>query len=220
MALLTRGLLLVLALLTPRDMKETINKASGSLVLILTQEVDGTGFGSGEVVGHRGEGDLILTCAHVVAGASAVLVVEALDGPKGRVTRAHVVAWDQVHDLALVETARSFGGPVLPIAAKEPETFDVVYMLSNPNGIAGLRTAGVGLLSRTKSPHGKIPEMYQITGFAWPGSSGGMVVNTSGQLVGVIKAVMVDDGVVVPEVVYAIRYPYVADFLSKYGGAK
>lgn len=215
-----KALFMVLALLATHDMKIVVTRASQALVLLLTQDHNGGGYGSGEVVGRREDGDLIVTCAHVAAAAQTIIAMEVVDGPKGRATRARVVAYDQVNDLALLQTVRSFGGPVLPVATKEPEAFDVVYIIANPNGTSGLRAVGVGLVSRTHVPMGKSSEQYQITGFAWPGSSGGMLVNTRGELVGIVRAVMVDNHVIIPDVFYAVPLPVLRTFLMKYAGIK
>lgn len=154
--------------------------------------VDGIGkrrgaIGSGVII--AGDG-LVLTNSHVVAGARHVRLVLA----EGHETDADVIGDDHDSDLALLRVA-------LPADAKAATLGDskslrrghLVVAIGNPLGFESTVTAGVvSALGRSlRSRNGRlIDDVIQTDAALNPGSSGGPLVASSGQVVGINTAMI------------------------------
>ena len=154
--------------------------------------VDGVGkrrgaMGSGVII--AGDG-LVLTNSHVVAGARHVRLVMA----EGHETDADVIGDDPDSDLALVRGA-------LPADAKAATLGDsktlrrghLVVAIGNPLGFESTVTAGVvSALGRSlRSRNGRlIDDVIQTDAALNPGNSGGPLVASSGEVVGVNTAMI------------------------------
>jgi S1-C subfamily serine protease len=154
--------------------------------------VDGVGkrrgaMGSGVVIASDG---LVLTNSHVVAGARHVRLILA----EGRETDADVIGDDADSDLALLRGA-------LPTEAKAAVLGDskalrrghLVVAIGNPLGFESTVTAGVvSALGRSiRSRNGRlIDDVIQTDAALNPGSSGGPLVASSGEVVGINTAMI------------------------------
>ena len=97
-----------------------------------------------------------------------------------------VVAKDVSHDLIILR-ADSESAPALPVAACNDVTVgDRVYAVGNPEGLEG--TFSEGIVSAVRDVDGE--QFLQITAPISPGSSGGPVLNTRGEVVGVSRATL------------------------------
>lgn len=98
--------------------------AADAAVAVVAVRAEGcgprTGQGSGAVIGHH----LVVTAAHVVAGASSVTVT----GRAGTETEAAIVLFDPDLDLAVLRTIEDLGSPVL-ISDDDPEGGETVSIL-------------------------------------------------------------------------------------------
>lgn len=178
----------------PSALPTAFNKhMDGATVQILVSTPRGTRLGTGSVVGS--DGHTVLTAYHVVGNrftgdlfSPAKIVV----GPyKDYTLSAKVVASDPNVDLAVlrVEERDDFGGfAYLPLGnSNAVDLGDPVYMFSYParreGGLA--RTTGtlMGMLRKTASGE---REDFLTDAQASPGSSGGVVVNSQGQLIGIV----------------------------------
>src|SRR5438874_5255797 len=135
----------------------------------------------------------LLTSAHVVAGPSSGGRAAFVDGRELRFT---VVGADPFSDLAVL---RADSRDLIAAELGDAESLRVgqlVVAIGNPNGFAGSVTAGVvsalgrSLPAGTRGGHRRvIDNVIQTDAALNPGSSGGALVNSRGEVVGVNTAV-------------------------------
>lgn len=145
----------------------------------------GEGGGSASVITSDGH---LLTSAHVIAGASTV---EATFGD-GTSARVEVVGQDVLSDLAVLRARGPVPAPVELGEASGLRVGQLVVALGNPLGLAGSVTAGiVSNLGRSlPTATGRvIDEVIQTDAALNPGSSGGVLADGHGRMVGVNTAV-------------------------------
>ena len=147
----------------------------------------GGGTGSGVVI--AGDG-LVLTNSHVVGGARRV----RLSFPDGNHAEAHVLGDDPDTDLALLRTELPAGTPsaVLGDSARLKRG-QVVIAIGNPLGFESTVTAGVvSALGRSlRSVGGRlIDDVIQTDAALNPGNSGGPLVSSAGEVVGINTAMI------------------------------
>jgi len=147
------------------------------------------GLGSGVVVTADG---YILTNHHVVDGAQDIRV-ELNDG---RVLTAKVVGSDPPSDLAVLKVEAT-GLPVLPLADSDKVRIgDVVLAVGNPLGIGQTVTSGIISAKgrRTGLSDGSFEDFIQTDAPINRGNSGGALVNTAGELVGINSQILSPSG--------------------------
>ena len=139
------------------------------------------GLGSGVIVSSDG---YILTNDHVVDGADTIHV----DLTDGRTLDAKVVGTDKASDLALVKVTAS-GLPVLPLGNSDAvQVGDVVLAVGNPLGLG--QTVTMGIISAKGRSTGSggdrgYEDFLQTDAPINHGNSGGALVSTKGELVGI-----------------------------------
>ncbi|MFB2596526.1 S1C family serine protease [Herbiconiux sp. P17] len=156
-----------------------------SVASVAVETRRGAGAGSASVIGADG---LLLTSAHVIAGAEALEVAFA----DGRASEAHVVGADALSDLAVLRAIGSTPEPLRLGDATQLRVGQLVVALGNPLGLAGSVTAGiVSALGRSlpTSAGRVIDEVIQTDAALNPGNSGGVLADGSGTVVGVNTAV-------------------------------
>ena len=148
--------------------------------------------GSGVVVVDRG---VILTSLHVVAGAGRIRVVFA-DGLESDAT---IVSQHPENDLAVLQ-AQSVPDDLAAAVMRpraDPKPGDEVVAVGFPFGIGPSVSAGVvsGLKRMYRSPGGErvLSDLIQFDAAVNPGSSGGPLLNGSGEVIGIVTA-MLDPG--------------------------
>ncbi len=145
--------------------------------------------GSGFVVGP----DLVMTNAHVVAGTSEV-TVDSPDGPLD----ADVVLFDPEEDVAVLRVSQ-LQAPVLPFAPNPAESGSDAIVLGYPGG--GPYTASPARIREIINLSGPDiyrtgtvqREVYTVRGSVRQGNSGGPLVNSNGEVLGVVFGAAVDD---------------------------
>ena len=150
--------------------------------------------GSGFVWDSQGH---IVTNNHVVENAYNITVTFS----DGSTTTAEVVGTDVQSDLAVIKVDPS-GLTLHPVSLGDSQTVkvgDLVIAIGNPYGLAGSMTQGiVSALSRSltvdssnpfSSSTYTIPDIIQTDAAVNPGNSGGVLVNTSGEVIGVTSAI-------------------------------
>jgi S1-C subfamily serine protease len=149
--------------------------------------------GSGSGVLFRSDGHL-LTNAHVVDGATSVVVVLA----SGREVAARVVGSDPDSDTAVVKVD---GGPY-PVASlgstADLKVGQEAIAIGSPLGLSGGPSVTVGVVSalhrsvRTRTGQNLI-DMVQTDAPIAPGSSGGALLDSNGRVIGITTAVAMTD---------------------------
>lgn len=156
-----------------------------SVASLAVRTARGGGAGSATVVA---DGGVLLTSAHVVAGARTA---EA-DFPDGTTVQVDVVGRDTLSDLAVLRARGPVPPPVELGDAARLRVGQLVVALGNPLGLAGSVTAGiVSALGRSlPTTSGRVvDEVIQTDAALNPGNSGGALADGSGRMVGVNTAV-------------------------------
>ena len=162
--------------LTPQEIAQI---ALRSTVYLSVNTQKKTYYGSGFVVG---EG-LIATCEHVLEGMTSATVESVFDEKQYPVTAVLVVS--EKHDLAIVEVT-GFTAPALPLGDSDTvRVGETVYVAGNPKKWKGTFSEGIIGGIRPDGSHFVEGEVLQITAPTAPGSSGGPVLNTNGEVIAV-----------------------------------
>lgn len=147
---------------------------------------NGQGTGSGFVISSDG---FVITNNHVVAGAAKISALLQ----DGREFEAQIVGCDPATDIAVLKIygdalrAVSFGN------SKNLQVGQIAIAIGNPYGFQYTVTAGViSALGRTlRSESGRlIDDVIQTDASLNPGNSGGPLVNSHGEVIGVNTAVI------------------------------
>jgi S1-C subfamily serine protease len=161
------------------------NTVRPQLVVIESGAIDhsqDSALGSGVVINTQGQ---ILTALHVVQGAGNILVTFA-DGTQSSAT---VQSSDPDHDIAVLNTAKPPGVIVPAVLGGGVRVGDDTFALGHPLGLVDSLTAGVisGLDRSFPLPNGRtINGLIQFDAAVSPGNSGGPLLNTKGQVVGIV----------------------------------
>jgi serine protease DegQ len=177
----------------------------------------GRATGSGVVI-DAGEG-IILTNAHVIAGADEITVAAA----DGRELQAKLISSDARTDLAVIKVQEKMPAAI-PIGNSDRlEVGDFVLAIGNPFLIGQTVTSGiVSALHRNKLRIEQYEDFIQTDAAIYPGNSGGALVNLRGELVG-INTAFVGVGNTNPGMGFAIPINMVgsvADQMMKNGEAR
>ncbi|NWF86805.1 trypsin-like peptidase domain-containing protein [Candidatus Bathyarchaeota archaeon] len=170
------------------------NRTKNSVVIITAGGKTGSGFVY-DAVGH------IVTNNHVVDGSEGTITVAFLDGT---VATAEFIGGDVYSDISVIRVDESIlpkeAHPLLPSDSTLLLVGEPVYAIGNPFGLSNSMTAGiVSQLGRVlrlgdlgvPEPWGSysIADVIQFDAAVNPGNSGGPLLNSLGQVVGITFAI-------------------------------
>lgn len=138
------------------------------------------GSGSGFLIG---DGSNLVTNYHVIEGAAKIVAISS-DGDE-KVSMSKVSAYSRSADLAILYSSVPLTAPPLTLANSDfVEQGDKVYAIGYPLGLSN--TLSDGIVSARYIDAGI--DTLQITAAISPGSSGGALLNSKGNVIGVICA--------------------------------
>lgn len=158
-----------------------------------------------------GAGDAVLTNAHVVAGNPSP-TIRVRDAGGGEIDYpGQVVASDRARDMALIALV---GAPLLPVAPLADSTAEVrvrdkVYVFGSPVGYHWKMTDGEVIELASECGLRQLRCIRTAEGAMHPGNSGGPLLNGSGDVIGLNRAIQQSTGQGV-----SIPVEQVRDFLA------
>lgn len=165
--------------LTIQQVYQQVNPAT---VLVLTDLGEKASVGTGVILTADG---YIVTNAHVIAGGQNALVA-LYNGDR---YEAELVGFSSTEDLALLKAVNASGLPTAPLGdSEECQVGDTVYAIGNPLGVELRGTLTQGIISaidRRVTMDGKAMTMLQTTAALNNGNSGGPLIDSYGQVVGI-----------------------------------
>lgn len=188
--------------------QEIARKASGSTLLLVMEDANGQtlSLGSGFFV-RDGE---IASNLHVVKNAARGYA--KLVGHQSKYEIEGIIAADSERDLVVLKISAA-ASSILPLGNSDiVQTGESVYAVGNPQGLEGTFSQGI-VSSIRKAGTDKI---LQITAPISPGSSGGPVLNSAGEVIGVSVATFKDG----QNLNFAIPVNYLKALFKKAGPVK
>ena len=167
-------------------------KCKDSVVEILAySSLSDNGQGSGVVLTSDG---YIVTNKHVVGSATSFTVVFSDDTTE----ESTVIGTDNLTDIAVLKVNRTNLKPI--DIAKNPslKVGQIVYAIGNPYGYSWSFTdgsiSGLERMVSTSSSSSVIPNMIQTNALVNPGNSGGPLLSSSGEMIGLISSIYSTSG--------------------------
>ncbi|HYB87323.1 MAG TPA: trypsin-like peptidase domain-containing protein [Streptosporangiaceae bacterium] len=148
--------------------------------------------GTGMVLSPNG---IVLTNNHVINGATSI---KARDVGNGRTYTARVIGYDKTHDVAVLQLEGASGLQTVSLSSAAPHAGQKVVALGNAGGKGGTPSVATGRItglnqSITASDE-SAGDAEQLTGMIGhnadiqPGDSGGPLLNTYGEVIGMNTA--------------------------------
>ncbi len=179
------------------DLYAQVNQSVVSILVQIGQQ--GYSQGSGFVFDTEGH---VVTNQHVVEGGSNIEV----DFASGLKLRGVVIGVDPDADLAVIQL-QGLTEPLTPLPLGDSDLVQVgqrVVAIGNPFGLAGTMTVGIisglgrTLTSNRTTADGasySAPDIIQTDAAINPGNSGGPLLNLNGEVIGINKALVSENGV-------------------------
>ena len=179
---------------TSMSLQQISSVVSPSVVAITTEQMSGSqtwfggyyvqsGAGSGVIISQDG---YILTCAHVVDGATSVKV----QLQNGETYDASIVGSDATSDIAVIKIEATGLTPAVIGDSDALAVGETVGAVGNPLGtLSNTVTDGIiSALNREVTVEDNDMTLLQTNASISPGNSGGGLFNANGELIGVVNA--------------------------------
>ena len=183
---------------TSADFSEIIEDSLESVVTVRTDIGQGTGF----IISEEG---FIVTNAHVLSGGKEVYVLDY----EQEEHYTELIGYNTTFDLALLKISGSYN-PLILEESKEVQVGEKVIAIGNPLGLQFSVSEGiVSALDREGS--NEIPAYIQTDAALNPGNSGGPLINTEGNVIG-INNFKVGDG---ENLGFALESDYIREVINQ-----
>lgn len=179
---------------TSMSLQQISSVVSPSVVAITTEQMSGSqtwfggyyvqsGAGSGVIISQDG---YILTCAHVVDGATSVKV----QLQNGETYDASIVGSDATSDIAVIKIEATGLTPAVIGDSDALAVGETVVAVGNPLGtLSNTVTDGIiSALNREVTVEDNDMTLLQTNASISPGNSGGGLFNANGELIGIVNA--------------------------------
>ncbi len=178
--------------------KEIYSSSQDSVFLVYLNDSSGspTALGSAFLVKPR----ILITNAHVAEAGNPVLAVGPVRIP------VKVLRVDKDHDLAEMSVDLDLTSKPLPLSSEEVKPGEQIFAIGNPEGLE--KTISQGIVSGLRTKDGV--DLIQISSPISHGSSGGPILNSKGEVVGVAVAFL-DEG---QNLNFAVPVAYVKALLA------
>ena len=171
----------------PKGLKQSYRS---SVVVFSTSEEEVLGSGSGNYFRYKNK-KFIVTAAHVVDNEGTIYIGEKnID-----VVKANLVYLDKEKDIAIIQPEEKLKGTKAIRFSPSRKTYigEKTYHTGHPDGESWHLSDG--LVSKIGS------DFLILNTFAWPGSSGSVVFNRSGEIIGVISAIKISSPMGIPDMI-------------------
>ncbi len=167
---------------------ELLEEVKNSIVVISAQTADASSLGSGFIISDNG---YIVTNQHVIDGASEIWV----DLYDGRSYQAKVVGASERDDIAVLKISASDLPPITLARSEDSYVGEVVYAIGCPDSYDFAWSVTMGIISHTSrnvkiyNDDGSLEKtmnLIQTDVSVNPGNSGGPIINTRGEVVGIV----------------------------------
>ncbi len=174
-AILLNGLTLL-----GQDIKQIAKDALNYTVSVITLDKNSQtlALGSGFAI----DNEHIVTNVHVIEGGNSVYILKT--NSETRINCYGYVAIDKANDLVILKVENMSASFVKMADTILPEIGERIYAMGNPKGLSG--TFSEGIVSGRRNIGNS--EVIQITAPISPGSSGGPVLNSKAELIGIAFA--------------------------------
>ena len=153
-----------------------------SVITVVADEQIGSSVGTGVLMSEDG---YFITNAHVIDGGKSCWIILA----SGVTYDAQLVGYDAEMDLAVLKAVDAKGLPAARFASSDNAVVgDTVYAIGNPLGIELRGTLTDGIISavnREMDMEGRTMTLLQTNAALNSGNSGGPLINTAGQVIGI-----------------------------------
>ena len=174
--------------LTIQQVYAAVNPA---VITVVTNEQVGSSVGTGVLMTEDG---YFITNAHVIDGGKSCWIILA----SGVTYDAQLVGYDAEMDLAVLKAVDAKGLPTARFASSDNAVVgDTVYAIGNPLGIELRGTLTNGIISavnRDVDMDGRTLTLLQTNAALNNGNSGGPLINTAGQVIGINVMKMTNRG--------------------------
>ncbi len=199
------GAVLCLEIAAAQEAQQVAKLALQSTVLIVVEDSQGQplGMGSGFFVSD----EQVATNAHVVEGAASGYVRVVGDEKMYKIEG--ISGKDERRDLVVLKVAEKGFKKLMLGDSEKVEVGQSVYVVGNPQGLEG--TFSQGIVSGIRRAGSD--KVLQLTAPISPGSSGGPVLNSRGEVIGVAVATIKDG----QNLNFAIPSSYLSELLKMNG---
>lgn len=148
-----------------------------------------TSLGSGFIISADG---LVVTNHHVIEGADVITVTLSNDSDKNYT--AKLIGSDKRTDLALLKIESTTALPFLKFGNSDvAKVGDWIIAIGNPFGLGGSVTAGI-VSAKSRLISGQYDEFIQTDASINRGNSGGPMINTNGEVIGINSVILSSSG--------------------------